>query len=125
MSVRFRSTKTSKFLGACLASLLILGTTLGIAAPAQAVTENQQAVAAAQCGYHLEGLIAYYNNYSDNGTNTWVSITSIIDPGSPPGLGGGKTLVCLSPGDHYIGKFVWGIITYAASDGKPCENPNE
>lgn len=72
----------------------------------------------------MEGILAHYNHCSNDGTNVFVQVTSVVAPGSPPGLGGGLTLLCLSPGNHSLVPYVYGIITGAHSDGTRCDSPN-
>ena len=72
----------------------------------------------------MEGILAHYNHCSNDGTNVFVQVTSVVAPGAPPGLGGGLTLLCVSPGNHSLVPYVYGIITGAHSDGTRCDSPN-
>lgn len=108
---------------------LATGATLSLGlAPAHAQAQSSVAaptkVSAGPCGYYVEWLIARYNHCSPDGSNVWVQVTSIIAPDSPPGLGGGLTLLCVAPGDHSLVPYVNGIITGAHSSGNKCSNPN-
>lgn len=67
----------------------------------------------------MEGLLAQYNHCSHDGSNVYVHVTSMMESG-PPGLGGGSTLLCVSPGDHSLVPYVSGIITGAFSEGTRC-----
>jgi len=93
-------------------------------APAASTPASVAAVTATPCGFHMEGILAHYNHCSNDGTNVFVQVTSVVAPGAPPGLGGGLTLLCLSPGNHSLVPFVYGIITGAHSDGIRCDSPN-
>lgn len=118
-----------KNLGLIGALALLIPVGLGVA-PAQASAVSAVSAAPAEaaanttCGFYMSGILAQYNHCSTTGENVWVHVTSIIAPGAPPGLGGGSTLLCLSPGDHSLVPYVYGIITGASSNGNTCSNPD-
>lgn len=116
-----RKTKLGAFAAVLAAIAVSFGATPAVAAgpgPSTAVSSSTP------CGFHMDGILARYNHCSHDGSNVYVQVTSLVTPGAPPGLGGGLTLLCLSPGDHALVPFVYGFITGATSDGTRCSTPN-
>ncbi|MFC9770209.1 MULTISPECIES: DUF6355 family natural product biosynthesis protein [unclassified Pseudarthrobacter] len=108
-----------------IAALFALSLSLLVWSVPSANAASPSTVAASTpCGFHMEGILAHYNHCTADGSNVYVQVTSIVAPGSPPGLGGGLTLLCLSPGNHSLVPYVYGIITGAHSNGVRCSQPN-
>nr|AXV46666.1 hypothetical protein pA58H3_p51 [Arthrobacter sp.] len=85
-----------KTLGLIGALTLLAPVGLG-AAPAQAITVSEVTSSPAKaadnttCGFYLSGILARYNHCIPTEENVLVHVTSLLDPGAPPGLDGGST----------------------------------